>query len=204
METAISFVRHGEVYNPANVFYGRLARFGLSGRGKDQAVRAAEALNGSRLTAIFSSPLLRARQTAGELVKSNPHLKLRVSSLLAEVASPFDGRPAREVDHRNGDVYTGSDDRFEQPLDIVHRVEKFIRRARRQYAGDQVVAVTHGDVIAFAVLWVHGQPLNPSLKDRLVPFGIPDGYPALASITTFTFRTARKEETPVVTYVRPY
>ncbi|MBW2443769.1 MAG: histidine phosphatase family protein [Deltaproteobacteria bacterium] len=204
METAISFVRHGEVFNPDNVFYGRLAGFGLSGKGKYQAVRAAEALNGSRLTAIFSSPLLRARQTAGELVKSNPHLKLRVSSLLAEVASPFDGRPAREVDNLNGDVYTGSGDRFEQPRDIVHRVRQFIRRSRRQYAGDHIAAVTHGDVIAFTVLWINRQPLIPAHKSRLAPFGVSDGYPALASVTTFTFRTELDDEIPAVAYLRPY
>ncbi len=203
METAISFVRHGEVYNPDNVFYGRLAGFGLSDRGRYQATRAARMLNG-RLTAIFSSPLLRARQTAGKLAKLNPHLKLHISSLLAEVASPFDGRPAREVDNLNGDVYTGSDDRFEQPHDIVHRVHKFIRRSRRQYAGDQIAAVTHGDVIAFAVLSAHGQPLLPSHKVRLALFGIPDGYPALASITTFSFRTTQDDEKPSITYLRPY
>ena len=204
METAISFVRHGEVYNPDNVFYGRLARFGLSGKGKYQAVRAAEALNSSRLAAVFSSPLLRARQTAGELVKLNPHLKLRISSLLAEVASPFDGRPAREVDNLHGDVYTGSDDRFEQPRDIVRRVQKFIRQSIRHYAGDHIAAVTHGDVIAFAVLWAHGQALLPANKVRLAPLGIPDGYPALASITTFAFRTTLDNEIPAVTYLRPY
>jgi len=204
METAISFVRHGEVYNPDNVFYGRLARFGLSGKGKNQAVRAAEALNGSRLAAIFSSPLLRARQTAGELAKLNPHLKLHISSLLAEVASPFDGRPAREVDNLHGDVYSGSDDRFEQPHDIVRRVQKFIRRCLRQYAGHQIAAVTHGDVIAFAVLWAHDRSLLPSHKVRLAPCGIPDGYPALASITTFAFRTTQNDEKPSITYLRPY
>jgi len=204
METAISFVRHGEVYNPDNVFYGGLSRFRLSGKGKYQALQAAETLNHSRLTAIFSSPLLRARQTAGELVKSNPHLKLRISSLLSEVASPFDGQPAREVDRRHGDVYTGSNDQFEQPIDIVKRVQKFIRRTRRQYAGKQIAAVTHGDVIAFAVLWAHRQPLIPTHKSRLVQFGIPDGYPALASITTFTFRTKLNDERPAVVYLRPY
>lgn len=204
METAISFVRHGEVDNPDNVFYGRLSRFGLSDNGKYQAVRAAETLNDSRLAAVFSSPLLRARQTAGELVKLNPHLKLHISSLLAEVASPFDGRPAREVDNLHGDVYTGSDDRFEQPHDIVRRIRKFIRRSIRQYAGDQIAAVTHGDVIAFAVLWAHDQPLLPANKVRLAPLGIPDGYPALASITTFAFRSMRNDEKPSVTYLRPY
>ena len=203
METAISFVRHGEVYNPDKVFYGRLPRFGLSDNGKYQAVRAAETLNGRRLAAVFSSPLLRARQTAVELVKSHSHLKLRISSLLSEVATPFDGHPSREVDRRNGDVYTGSDHNFEQPPDIVHRAQKFFRRCRRQYAGRQIAAVTHGDVIVYTVLWAHRQPLIPKLKNRLVSFGIADGYPAHASLTTFTFRTTSNDEIPAVSYLRP-
>jgi broad specificity phosphatase PhoE len=204
METAISFVRHGEVYNPDNIFYGRLAGFRLSNKGNYQAVKAAETLNGRQLAAVFSSPLLRARQTAGELVKSNPHLRLHISNLLSEAATPFDGQPARKVDVRHGDVYTGSNDQFEQPIDIVQRVQNFIQRARRQYAGKQIAAVTHGDVIAFVILWVHRQPLIPRHKSRLTPFGIADGYPALASITTFTFLTTLNDEMPAVAYVRPY
>lgn len=203
MKTAISFVRHGEVYNPDKVFYGRLAGFDLSDNGKSQAVRAAEAFNGRRLAAVFSSPLLRARQTAGEFIKSRPHLKLRISGLLIEVGSPFDGQPAREVDERRGDVYTGSGDSFEQPGDIVNRVQKFIRRCRRQYGGRHIVAVTHGDVIAFTVLWVQQQPLIPVRKSGLHRFGIADGYPALASITTLAFQTSQDDETPAVTYLRP-
>jgi probable phosphoglycerate mutase len=196
-------VRHGEVYNPDKIFYGRLPGFGLSDRGNHQAARAAETLKGRKLAAIFSSPLLRARQTAGEIVRSQSHLKIRISSLLSEVASPFDGRPAREVDMLHGDVYTGSDDRFEQPPDIVQRVQKFIRRSRRQYAGQHIAAVTHGDVIAFTVLWAHQQPLIPAHKSGLQRFGISDGYPALASVTTFAFRTSQNDETPAATYLRP-
>jgi broad specificity phosphatase PhoE len=197
-------VRHGEVYNPDDIFYGRLSGFRLSNKGNYQAVKAAETLNGSQLAAIFSSPLLRARQTAGKLVRFNPHLRLRVSSLLSEAATPYDGQPARKIDVRHGDVYSGSNDQFEQPLDIVNRVRKFILRARRQYAGKQIAAVTHGDVIAFAILWAQRQPLIPAHKSRLMPFGITDGYPALASITTVTFRTTLDDEMPAVAYVRPY
>jgi probable phosphoglycerate mutase len=203
METAISFVRHGEVYTPDSVFYGRLPRFGLSDNGKLQAFRAAEIFNGRSLAAVFSSPLLRARQTAAELITSRSHLKLRISSLLMEVGSPFDGRPGLEVDKRHGDVYTGTGESFEQPVDIVNRVLRFIRRCRRQYAGQHIAAVTHGDVIAFTVLWAHRQPLIPTHKSGLHRFGISDGYPALASITTFAFQTSQGDETPEVTYLRP-
>ena len=204
MQTTLSFLRHGKVYNPDKIFYGRLPRFGLSETGRQQARSAARALRDSRLATVFSSPLLRARQTAGELINHHPHLKLRISKLLLEIATPFEGRPELEVDARRGDVYKGSASSFEQPDDIYNRVRKFIRRARRQYSGQHIVAVTHGDVVSFTILGINGQKLKAAKKASLQPFGISDGYPALASITTLTFRTTSEDERPHVGYVRPY
>ena len=204
MKTTLSFVRHGQVYNPEGVFYGRLPRFRLSEKGKQQARFAARALNGFPVAAIFSSPMLRARQTAREMFQYFPDLTVRISKLLSEISTPFEGRPTDEVDQRHGDVYSGIDSRYEQPADIVKRVQKFIQLVCRQYAGKQIAAVTHGDVIAFAVLWAHRHQLLPSYKSRLIPFGISDGYPAPASITTFTFRTTVNVEMPTVAYLRPY
>ncbi|MEM8862270.1 MAG: phosphoglycerate mutase family protein, partial [Chloroflexota bacterium] len=45
--TTISFVRHGEVYNPNKIFYGRLPRFGLSDLGCEQAIAAGDYLDSS-------------------------------------------------------------------------------------------------------------------------------------------------------------
>lgn len=204
MKTTLLFIRHGQVHNPDYIFYGRLPRFRLSETGRQQARFAGRALNGAPVAAIFSSPMLRARQTAREIFRYHPHLTVRISKLLSEISTPFEGRPADEVDRRYGDVYSGIDSRYEQPADIVKRVQKFMQRVCRQYAGKQIAAVTHGDVIAFAVMWAHRHQLLPSHKSRLIAFGIPDGYPAPASITTFTFRTTVNVEMPTVAYLRPY
>ena len=40
----IHLVRHGEVYNPSGVLYGRLPNFHLSDKGKLMAIAAAEEL----------------------------------------------------------------------------------------------------------------------------------------------------------------
>jgi hypothetical protein len=53
-------------------------------------------------------------------------------------------------------------------------------------------------------LWTCRQALIPNHKSKLTPFGIADGYPAHASVTTFTFRTPLSDEMPAVAYFRPY
>ena len=51
---------------------------------------------------------------------------------------------------------------------------------------------------------IGGKKLKAVQKASLQPFGISDGYPAPASITTLTFRTTSEDERPQVQYVRPY
>jgi len=204
LKTTLSFVRHGQVYNPKNIFYGRLPGFRLSDEGNKQADSAAKRLNDCPLAAIFSSPLLRARQTARKIIKYHPNLLLRISIQLTEVLTPFEGFPSATVDTRKGDVYTGSAPCFEQPIDIVNRVQKFIASVRRIYADKHVAAVTHGDIITFMTLLARGQPLTVENKRNMVPWGITDGYPAPASITTFTYQTTSMDERPQVTYLSPF
>ena len=204
MRTKLSLIRHGHVHNPDNIFYGRLPRFRLSDLGKRQAKSVAQVLTGSRLTAVFSSPMLRARQTAKEIIDRYPDLKLRISELILEVSTPFEGKPATEVDDLGGDLYSGSAPRYEQPIDVFNRIQKFIARTRRQYSDNHVAAVTHGDVISFAIMALHKQQLVPANKASLQPLGISDGYPAPASITSLTYRTDSPDELPEVHYLKPY
>jgi len=57
-------VRHGEVFNPDGVLYGRLPGFHLSELGKKMAASAASELTGHPITALYASPLLRAQESA--------------------------------------------------------------------------------------------------------------------------------------------
>ena len=202
-KTILYFVRHGKVYNPEYIFYGRLPRFRLSDQGKRQAQFVARELQHDSLTAVFSSPLLRARQTALEIIKYHPLLKLKISGLLTEISTPFEGFPAATVDARRGDVYTGAAPHFERPIDIVNRVQKFIKRARRAFDKRQIAAVTHGDVITFLVLWANGQALTAENKQDMRSWGIPDGYPAPGSLTTLIYQTDWPDERPKISYLRP-
>jgi len=196
----ISLVRHASVHNPSNIFYGRLPGFSISKKGRLEAARTARALKDLTIEEIVTSPLLRCRQTAIEILHYHPYLKLSQSSLITEVHTSFQGQPADAVDLRNGDVYSGVNSKYEQPEDILQRVQKFLFRMRRTCSGKHVVAVTHGDVILFMVLWASDFPLTPYYKKRFTTLGILEEYPATSSITTFSYSTSIKDERPSIAY----
>jgi len=201
--TRISLVRHGTVHNPADIFYGRLPGFGLSAAGRIEAAGSARALGRQKIAAVFSSPLLRARQTARAISAEHPQADLHLSRLLLEVHTVFEGGPLRKVHARKDDVYTGAPPQFEQPEDICRRAQKFMLSVRRRFAGRHTVAVTHGDVIVFALLHAAGLPLTPANKRKLLSLGIADPYPAPGSITTFLYLTDSPDERPGFNYLRP-
>ncbi|HOS79349.1 MAG TPA: histidine phosphatase family protein [Anaerolineae bacterium] len=210
--TRLLFIRHGLVHNPDNLIYGRLPGFELSELGHRQAQAAAAALRATPLAALFSSPQLRARQTAAHVALQHPRLTPATSPWLDEIHIPLEGHPLAVAAARDWDLYAGSPPPYEQPADIVARIRAFVAEIRRAYAGQTVAAVTHGDVIAFAVLWALGRPTTAAEKRALhtIP-GFYDGYPQTASITTFTFDGTCDgpcdggDDRPVeVAYLRPY
>lgn len=71
----VHLVRHGEVYNPDGVLYGRLPHFGLSERGHEMASVVAQHFasrqeQGHRVVRLAASPLLRAQQTAAPIAQA--------------------------------------------------------------------------------------------------------------------------------------
>jgi broad specificity phosphatase PhoE len=202
--TYISFVRHGEVHNPQRVFYGRLPGFGLNKQGHREVQAAAHALSRRQIAAIYSSPLLRALQTARAIRALHGDIPLEISPHLSEVYCPYDGQPHRVLDAIRWDVYAGTEPPYEQPGDLLARTLRLISAIRSRHAGQRIVAATHGDVIAFLLLWAAREPVTAGHRRSIVRLGVASGYPAHASITTLTYRTAEEDERPAVAYMQPY
>jgi broad specificity phosphatase PhoE len=200
--TVISLVRHGQVHNPDGLFYGRLPGFGLSDTGYTEATRVAQALSAEPLAALYSSPLLRARQTAKEIGRFHGNLCMRVSRLINEVHTAFEGCVMKKVESLPQEVYASADPRFDQPHTVFERFNRFAVRLLRMYPGKHVAAVTHGDVIAFACIGALGLPLTVESKTKLADFGFPDTYPATGSITTFTYHAGSSSDQPDIHYCR--
>jgi broad specificity phosphatase PhoE len=197
--TRIHFVRHGAVENPGDVFYGRLSGFPLSEEGRRQAQAAAEVLRGKPLTAIFSSPQQRARETAVIIAALHCGLSVQVSQLLNEIHTCYDGLPFREVAERKWDVYAGNEPPHEQPKDVLARVQQFIAEVRQRHVGQQVAAITHGDLIVFLLLWIKGLPATTDNRSLMYRH-----YADKASITTLSYDTAALDQVPAVQYTVPH
>jgi broad specificity phosphatase PhoE len=195
--TTFHFVRHGEVHNPQQIYYGRLPDFHLSAEGRRQASAAANILGRYKVSVIYSSPLERTIETA-EAIAKPLGLPIQTSELLGEVRSPFDGQPIGVLEERGWDIYTGSSSAFEQPIDVLGRAKKFVLLTRKESQGKQVVVVTHGDVIAFMVLWAKQLPITPKHKTVLYKSSITP-----ASISSFTFKTDLEAELPQCEYPLP-
>lgn len=206
--TVIHLVRHGEVHNPAGVLYARLPGFRLSARGQQQARAAGEALRARPLAALFSSPQQRAQETAALIAAARGGCDVRVEPLIDEIHTPHQGRPLAEMEAAGWDLYTGIPAGYERPADILRRTQAFISRVRAEHAGQEVAAVTHGDVITFMILWASGVQVDGADPgDRfelLVRLGLPEVYPATASISTFTYASAAPDAVPAFSYLRPY
>jgi len=88
--TVVHLVRHGEVANPDGVLYGRIPGFGLSENGRLMAKTAADFLAARDIAVVRSSPLERARQTAGP-IGERFGLPVEIDERLIESWNRFEG-----------------------------------------------------------------------------------------------------------------
>jgi broad specificity phosphatase PhoE len=90
-KTTVHVFRHGEVYNPDKILYGRLPDFHLSELGHQMAKAAAETLAGRDITHVVASPLERAQETAAP-ISAEFKLETATDVRLIESANYFEGK----------------------------------------------------------------------------------------------------------------
>lgn len=93
-EKRIHLVRHGEVYNPDRVLYGRLPGFKLSERGHQMAEAAAKSLaaDDRQVAKLIASPLERAQQSALPISQALG-LDIETEERVIEPTNWFEGKP---------------------------------------------------------------------------------------------------------------
>ncbi|GAC1319682.1 MAG: histidine phosphatase family protein [Chloroflexota bacterium] len=177
--TQIVVVRHAEVHNPRDILYGRLPRFRLSRTGVQQAHVTGRFLACRPVAAIYSSPLLRARQTAQIFSGYHPQAERHISKDLLEVKTAYQGSP-------NSIIKPGFS--FFEPLkhpcdesmeDVWTRMRRFLQSVTTRHPGATVVAVSHADPITIMRLGLLKQSMTAESLHAAV-------YPARASINQIT------------------
>jgi len=91
MTSTIHFLRHGEVFNPEKILYGRQPGWYLSERGQEMANTVAEWSKQFDVGAVLASPLQRAQETATPLAKAHG-LTIVTNDNLIEATNIFEGQ----------------------------------------------------------------------------------------------------------------
>ncbi len=169
-------VRHAEVHNPADILYGRLPRYRLSSRGRKQADEAARFLSTRRLATIYTSPLLRARQTAAALTQYHPDVRVQLTRDLLEVRTSYQGEPNSILKPGFSFYEPKRQEADESMEDVWRRMHRFLWRVARRHPGEAVAAISHGDPITILRLGLLGLPLTSQALHSVV-------YAERASVT---------------------
>lgn len=172
------------MHNPQDILYGRLPRFRLSEQGRRQAEYTACFLAGRPVSAIYTSPLLRARQTAEMLASHFPGVDVRRSQLLLETRTAYQGSPNSIIQPGFSFYEPLRDPSDETMADIFDRMMRFLRQIARRHAGETVVAVSHADPITIMRVGLRGLPLTAQNLHREL-------YPQRASVTQVTLEPGR-------------
>lgn len=147
--TTVHLLRHGEVYNPDKILYGRLPDFHLSELGQEMAVIAADALKDRDIVGVWSSPLDRALETAAPLVDTFGVIPV-VDDRIIEADNVFEGQ---RVSVGDGVLKQPRTWRYlwnpvrpswgEPYVDVAARMRAAVTDARRSARGHEVVLVSH-------------------------------------------------------------
>ena len=193
VQVRIHLTRHGEVFNPQGILYGRMPGYGLSERGFEMAERGAEALPAKdpHIRALVSSPLQRAQETIAPRARTLD-LPVTLEERVIEAQNDFEGTrvtkdsllrdPRSLFLVRNPLRPSWGEPYLDQALRV--RAAMMTLRARlleiaREEGLDEVsgVIVSHQLPIWSTRLWTEGRPLAHDPRKRQC---------ALASVTSFS------------------
>ena len=150
--TTLYLVRHGEVYNPEGIIYGRLPGFGLSQKGRQEIERAGERLvESGPFAALYASPLERAQESAA-ILADRLGLEASVEDRIVETSiGSFQGRCFEELP-RPYITEEGAHPELESAASMRERFMAWAADMQTRHGGDRVIAVSHRDPIIVALL----------------------------------------------------
>lgn len=153
---SVIFLRHGQAKNNIErILTGRTPGVPLTEKGIEQAEKAAKFLEHMNISAIYSSPIERAKHTA-EIVGKHNSIDVTIDDRLIELdMGKFTGVPYDEIFSSHGNVFMKF---YNGELEIAHNgVETFSEVKKRvlgivdhvieNHPDQNVVLVTHMDPI---------------------------------------------------------
>ena len=184
VKTVVHLMRHGEVYNPEGVLYGRLPDFHLSDLGRKMAERGAEFFAERDVVHVVASPLERAQETAAPIAARH-EIEVATDGRLIEASNFFEGKKFSVGDGvlKRPQVWAKLYNPFkpswgEPYKEQVARVRAALEAARDKALGHEAVCVSHQLPIWISRLAAEHRPLWHDPRKRQC---------SLASVTSFVY-----------------
>ncbi|HEY4578194.1 MAG TPA: histidine phosphatase family protein [Yaniella sp.] len=200
MTVSVHMVRHGEVFNPDKVLYGRLPGFGLSTLGHQMAQEVADGWE-TTPQILVASPLQRAQETIAPLAQKF-NVEVRTDERVIEAENKFQGLSDMRRQLRSPKLWPLVLNPFrpswgEPYLNQVLRVAEAIQDLRDELMltygpGSSAVVVSHQLPIWVTRLSAEGKKLAHDPRNRQCSLG---------SVTSFSF--APGQQVPTVSYAEP-
>lgn len=195
--TTVHLVRHGEVFNPEKLLYGRLPGYRLSSLGEQMADRIGDVMSKRDITHIVASPLERAQQTATPLAQRLEQ-PIHTDDDLIEADNVFEGKRVSVGDGvlRQPAAWRHLYNPFrpswgEPYVEVAARMRLAVIKARHAARGHEAVLVSHQLPIWIARLDAERRRFVHDPRSRQC---------SLASVTSLTFDD---DELSIITYTEP-
>ena len=181
-KTTVHLVRHGEVYNPKKILYGRMPGYHLSSRGNSMAVATSKFFRGRDVVYLAASPLERAQETArpiAEVTGCEVHTRedileagntfegLRTKGWRSQLINPIRWR------HMTNPLEPSWGEPYQE---IFERMWSAVEDARDKAEGHEAVMVSHQLPIVMVQRHVQGKRLAHASRNC-----------DLASVTSLVF-----------------
>jgi broad specificity phosphatase PhoE len=177
-ESVVLLIRHAHTDALGRVLTGRAPGVMLSALGRGQADRLGRALAPLPLAAIYTSPLERAAATAQAIAQHQSAAITTDTDLLEIDFGEWTGLTFGELDRladwhafnrqRSSAIVPGG----EACALVQERIVGAIARLAARHAGQIVAAISHGDVIRSAVLYVAGSSLDMYDRFEISPASV--------------------------------
>jgi len=183
VKTVFHLLRHASHGHVGRILTGRLPGAALSPAGREQALALGRCLAGRKLDAIYTSPRLRAQQTADALSRETG-IESEVAPELDEIDfGGWSGRSFQELDgdpawrRWNEERDTAATPAGDTMQEASARITGFMDGLLHDFPGQVFVLVSHSDVIKAALCTFLGLPFQSVHTFEIAP----------ASITTLSF-----------------
>jgi probable phosphoglycerate mutase len=174
----ILLIRHATTDAVGRRLVGRMAGVSLNEEGRREAERLARRLAHSRLDAVYSSPIERARETAEPLARAGG-LAVRVREAFTEFdfgewsGATFEALAATPGwDTFNGYRAGARPPGGETSLEVMARVVGELERLALEHGDGRIAVVSHGDPIKLPLAHYLGVPVEIAHRIEISPASV--------------------------------